>query len=139
LYTANRAVAALLVELNNRPFKKLPGFRRSAFEEFDRPALRPLPAKPYQYAEWITARVGPDYHVAVDEHYYSVSYRYAREQVNVRVTINTVEIFHRGQPIASHGKSARRRFHTTIHCNALYGLECDVSAFDHPVNSLDHP
>ena len=114
LYTANRAVAALLVELNNRPFKKLPGCRRSAFEEFDRPALRPLPAKPYQYAEWITARVGPDYHVAVDEHYYSVSYRYAREQVNVRVTINTVEIFHRGQRIAAHGKSARRRFHTTI-------------------------
>lgn len=111
---ANRAVAVLLVDLNNRPFKKLPGSRRSVFEEIDRPALRPLPDTPYQYADWIVARVGPDYHVEVDQHYYSVSYRYAREQVDVRVTTNTVEIFHRGQRIAAHGKSARRRFHTTI-------------------------
>ena len=114
LDAANQAVAALLVELNSRPFKKLPGCRRSVFDEIDRPALRPLPDRPYQYAEWIVARVGPDYHVEVDQHYYSVSYRYAREQVDVRVTANTVEIFHRGQRIAAHGKSARRRFHSTI-------------------------
>ncbi|KVD77995.1 hypothetical protein WS62_29660 [Burkholderia sp. ABCPW 14] len=40
---ANRAIAALLVELNNRPFMKLPGCRRCAFVELDRPALRLLP------------------------------------------------------------------------------------------------
>ncbi|MGF6483066.1 hypothetical protein QFZ91_005293 [Paraburkholderia sp. JPY419] len=70
---ANRAIAALLVDLNNRPFKKLPGCRRSAFEELDRPALRPLPERPYQYAQWKVARVGIDYHVELDEHFYSVS------------------------------------------------------------------
>jgi transposase len=111
---ANRAVAALLGDLNNRPFKKLPGSRRSVFDEIDRPALRPLPEQPYQYAEWKVARIGPDYHVELDQHYYSVPYRYAREQVDVRYTTNTVEIFHRGQRIAAHGKSARRRYHTTI-------------------------
>jgi transposase len=111
---ANRAVAALLGDLNNRPFKKLPGSRRSVFDEIDRPALRPLPEQPYQYAEWKVARIGPDYHVELDQHYYSVPYRYAREQVDVRHTTNTVEIFHRGQRIAAHGKSARRRYHTTI-------------------------
>jgi len=111
---ANRAIAALLSDLNNRPFKKLPGSRRSVFDEIDRPALRPLPEQPYQYAEWKVARIGPDYHVELDQHYYSVPYRYAREQVDVRHTINTVEIFHRGQRIAAHGKSARRRYHTTI-------------------------
>ncbi|MDR6495280.1 hypothetical protein J2797_005196 [Paraburkholderia terricola] len=100
--------------MNNRPFKKLPGSRRSVFDEIDRPALRPLPEQPYQYAEWKVARIGPDYHVELDQHYYSVPYRYAREQVDVRHTTNTVEIFHRGQRIAAHGKSARRRYHTTI-------------------------
>jgi transposase len=58
LEEANRAIAALLVTLNNKPFKKLPGCRRSAFEELDRPALRPLPERPYQYAQWKVARVG---------------------------------------------------------------------------------
>ncbi|WP_434116063.1 Mu transposase domain-containing protein [Paraburkholderia caffeinilytica] len=48
------------------------------------------------------------------QHYYSIPYRYAREQVDVRATINTVEIFHRGQRIAAHGKSTCSRFHTTI-------------------------
>jgi transposase len=80
---ANRAIAALLTDLNNRPFKKLPGCRRSVFDEIDRPALRPLPERPYQYAEWKVARVGPDYHVELDQHYYSVPYRYAREQVDI--------------------------------------------------------
>jgi hypothetical protein len=32
-------------------------------------------------------------------------YRYAREQVDVRHTTNTVEIFHRGQRIAAHAKA----------------------------------
>ncbi|MGF6937815.1 transposase [Paraburkholderia sp. UCT70] len=111
---ANRAIAALLVELNNRPFKKLPGCRRSAFEELDRPALRPLPDRPYQYAQWKVARVGIDYHVELDEHFYSVSYSHAREQVEVRHTKTTVEIFLRGQRIAAHAKSERRGHHTTI-------------------------
>ncbi|MFC6138534.1 IS21 family transposase [Paraburkholderia silvatlantica] len=111
---ANRASAALLVDLNNRPFKKLPGCRRSAFEELDRPALRPLPERPYQYAQWKVARVGIDYHVELDEHFYSVSYCHAREQVDVRHTKTTVEIFLRGQRIAAHARSERRGHHTTI-------------------------
>src|SRR3990172_1150540 len=40
----NAAIAALLEELNHRPFKKLEGSRRSRFVELDQPALRPLPA-----------------------------------------------------------------------------------------------
>ena len=44
LMELNQAIAALLVDLNNRPFKKLPGCRRSAFLSMDAPALKPLPA-----------------------------------------------------------------------------------------------
>ncbi len=41
----NTAIAALMVELNERPFKRLPGNRRAAFETLDRPAMKPLPAR----------------------------------------------------------------------------------------------
>jgi transposase len=49
LLELNTAIADLLVHLNQRSFKKLPGSRQSVFESLDRPALRPLPAQPYEY------------------------------------------------------------------------------------------
>src|SRR5476649_142376 len=82
----NRALRTLLADLNQRPFKKLPGSRASAFAEMDQPALRPLPECDYEYAEWKVARVGVDYHVEVDGHYYSVPCQHARAQVDVRMT-----------------------------------------------------
>jgi len=48
----NEAIAERLEWLNARPLRKLPGSRRSAFESIDRPALRPLPAEPYVFAQW---------------------------------------------------------------------------------------
>ena len=57
LAEVNAALAPLLATLNARPFKKLPGSRQALFETLDRPALRPLPAQPYEYAEWKLARV----------------------------------------------------------------------------------
>ena len=100
----NQAIAVLMVKFNNKPFKKLPGCRLSAFAEMDKPALRPLPATRYEFAEWKVARVGIDYHVEVIGHYYSVPYRYAREKVDVRLTANIVELFLRGIRIASHAR-----------------------------------
>jgi transposase len=38
----NSAIGQLLGELNDRPFQKLEGSRRSWFDMLDRPALRPL-------------------------------------------------------------------------------------------------
>lgn len=35
----NAAISELLVTLNQRPFKKLPGSRAAAFESIDRPAM----------------------------------------------------------------------------------------------------
>lgn len=114
LAEANRAVAELLEALNRRAFKKLPGCRHSAFIEMDRPALHPLPQQRYEYAEWKTARVGIDYHVEVAGHYYSVPYRLARQQVEVRMTATTVEAFHRGQRFAAHVRSPLKGRHTTL-------------------------
>lgn len=110
----NRAIRLLLAELNQRPFKRLPGSRQSAFETVDRPALKPLPPTRYEFAEWKRATVGIDYHVEVDRHYYSVPYRYARQPVEARFTATTVELFHHGERLASHPRSRVPGGHTTV-------------------------
>jgi transposase len=71
----NAAIRGLLEDLNTRPFRKLPGSRRSQYEALDRPALLVLPAEGYELAEWRKVRVNLDYHVEVAGHYYSVPYQ----------------------------------------------------------------
>ena len=110
----NAAIRTLLEKLNTRPFKKLPGCRREHFESLDQPALQPLPAEPYVYAEWKKARVHIDYHVAVDGHYYSVPHALIKKQLDVRITQNTIELFHRGNRVASHRRSYQKGRHTTV-------------------------
>jgi len=109
----NRAIAELLEELNRRPFKKLPGCRREAFEQIDRPAMRPLPEEPYEYAEWGKVRVHIDYHVEIDGHYYSVPYQLHGQQLDFRATLRTVECFHKHQRVASHQRSFEKGRHKT--------------------------
>lgn len=99
---------------NERPFQKLEGSRKSLFETLDRPALKPLPQTPYEYAEWKKARVNIDYHVDADGHYYSVPHELARQQVDVRMTVTAVEIFHNGVRVASHMRSHQKGRHTTV-------------------------
>lgn len=110
---ANTAIAACVAEINARPFQKLDGSRQSLFEQLDRPALRPLPATRYEFATWHKARVNIDYHIAADKHYYSVPYQLARQQVDVRLSAATVEVFHHSRRVASHVRSYVRHRHTT--------------------------
>jgi transposase len=111
----NQAIQALLVDLNERrPLRRLGVTRRQLLEELDRPALKPLPAEPYVYAEWRARRVGLDYHLDIDGHYYSVPYRFAREQVEVRLTARTVEVFRKGERIAAHLRTSGNGRHTTV-------------------------
>ena len=98
----NRAIRVLLDELNDRPLKKLGVSRRALYEQLDRPALRPLPTARYVLAHWKLCRVNIDYHVQLERHVYSVPYQLVREQVEVRYTTHTVEIFHRDKRVASH-------------------------------------
>ncbi len=105
LEQANRAIATLVYAMNRRLFKKLPGTRLSQFEAIDRPAMRPLPATPYEYAEWIRCRAGMNYHLSVEAHHYSVPFTLAGEEIDVRYTATVVECLHRGNRVASHVRS----------------------------------
>jgi transposase len=114
LTALNTTLTDLRADLNRRPFKKLPGSRQSLFEALDRPALRPLPAQPYEYAEWKLVRVNIDYHVEVDGHYYSVPYALIKQQLDVRLSAHVVEIFHKGTRVVSHPRSSHKGRHTTV-------------------------
>src|SRR3954467_7927805 len=107
-------IPGLLGDPKARVMRKLGGSLRAFFDTIDRPALLPLPAEPYAYAEWRRCRVAPDYHVEVHGHFYSVPSRLIREMVEARITDTTIEVFHAGKRIAAHARSASKRRHTTI-------------------------
>ncbi len=110
----NAAIRELLIELNNRPFKKLDGCRASAFETIDRPAMRPLPEHRYEFAEWKNVTVNIDYHVDITGHYYSVPHNLVHQKIEARFTAATVECFFKGKRVAGHARSHLRGHHTTL-------------------------
>jgi transposase len=114
LSEVNQAIQELLVRLNDRPFRKREGSRRSLFASLDKPALRALPTERYEYGDWETHRVNIDYHVEFDNHWYSVPYQLTQQQVEVRATAAIVEIFHRGLRVSSHARSHVPHAATTV-------------------------
>ncbi|AZG79100.1 IS21 family transposase (plasmid) [Methylocystis rosea] len=115
LAEVNAAIDGMLKTLNEeRPIRRLGVTRRQLFDEIDRPALKALPVEPYEYCEWRLRRVGIDYHVEIDAHYYSVPYRFARAEVEARLTVRGVEIFCKSERIAVHLRMSGNRKHTTI-------------------------
>lgn len=113
LEEARAAVRELLERLNRRPMKQLKRSRREVFEELERRALRPLPQRRYEFAEWARPRVRIDYHVEVDEHFYSVPYQLVGQQLDTRATESVVEIFRKGTRVTSHVRSYEKWKHTT--------------------------
>jgi transposase len=110
----NAAIRDCVAAINTKVMRHVGKSRNELLETIDRPALNALPTTPYSYAEWKRARVAPDYHIEVADHYYSVPSKLIREMVEARITSATVEIFHKGQRIASHAFSPVRNRHTTI-------------------------
>lgn len=110
----NQAIRELLDQLNTRPMKHLGRSRRELFELLDRPALKPLPEQPYEFALWKRARVNIDYHVEFERHYYSVPHMLIHEEVYLRATEGTIEIFFKNRRIASHRRANAPGRHTTL-------------------------
>ncbi|MGH8128528.1 MAG: IS21 family transposase [Gammaproteobacteria bacterium] len=109
----NMAIRGLLEELNHRPFQKLPGSRRETYERLDRPALKALPEKPYAFAVFKQVRVGFDYHVEFEGHYYSVPHPLRRQEVTLRATEHVMEVLHGGRRVATHIRNAEKGQKTT--------------------------
>ena len=101
----NQAISELLVKLNQRPFRKRPGSRATLFLALDKPALSELPQERFDLSQWSKARVNIDYHVVFDSNFYSVPYSLVHELVEIRSLPTTIEVFHKGQRVASHLRS----------------------------------
>jgi transposase len=110
----NAAIRQCLEHLNNRVLRRAKKSRRELFETLDRPVALPLPQKPYEYAEWYQARVNIDYHITVDEHYYSVPFHLLRQKLDIRLTATTVEAFQKGERVAAHVRSYIKGGYTTL-------------------------
>ena len=110
----NVAIAGLVFNLNSRIMRRAGKSRRELFETIEREALRPLPDTPFEYAEWKSVKVHPDYHVEVDKVFYSVPYRLIGRRVEVRLSYRTVEIFYDHQRVASHVRSSQYAGHVTV-------------------------
>jgi len=110
----NEAIAIEVDAINEAPFQKLEGSRRSQFEEVDHPALMPLPRVRYEYAEWLSPRAGVNYHIEVEKHFYSVPHHLMRRKLDVRLSASVLEVFYRGERVASHCRSFRKYGYTTV-------------------------
>jgi len=105
----NEAIWELLDELNGRPMQRIGKSRRELWEQLDRPALKPLPSSRYELGEWKWCRPNIDYHIDVEHHPYSVPYQLRNEDVEARYTASVVEIYYKGNRVASHIRRYDRR------------------------------
>jgi transposase len=112
----NTKIATLIIELNDKPMAApRAGSRRELFDAVERATLKPLPATPYVVGEWtIACTVNVDYHIALDYNFYSVPYRLVHKSVDAFVTSTTVQIFYRGERIASHALATGRNIWKTV-------------------------
>jgi transposase len=116
LFALNQAIAPLLAELNDKPMAPpRDGSRRALFEAVERTALKPLPAEPYVLGQWsIAVAVNLDYHVAIERNFYSVPHELVRKRVDVFVTRTAVQLFYRGERVASHVRRAGKNHWATV-------------------------
>jgi len=104
LHNLNQAIQDALLTYNQINFKGRATSRYSLFEELDKPALQPLPTRPYELKRYIKAIVYKTSHVWLgeDKHYYSVPYRYMGKKVKIAYTTLSVEVYYNYQRIAVH-------------------------------------
>jgi len=135
----NEAIGELIGKLNRRPFLKLPGTRKELYRSIDLPALQPLPAQPYVFAEWkrpasrstitwIWSGIPTAFRIHL-----------SAKEVDVHYTGTTVEILYQGKRVASHARSHRPGKHTKVGTSAKSASEipgvdalADCGMGDHP-------
>jgi len=105
----NCAIREKLEAFSHRPFQKKEGSRYELFRDEELPLLAPLPATPYELAEWKQVTVQFNYHISCDGMLYSVPYEYIKRKVDVRVTDKTIEVFYNHNRIASHQRLHGRK------------------------------
>lgn len=79
---------------------------REAFEQDERPHMRPAPTEPFDVPTWSVATVQPDQHVQVARALYSVPLHRSGARVEIRVDRATVRIYVGTELIKTHPRVA---------------------------------
>lgn len=103
----NQCIKALLIDVNNKPFKQLKGTRQQWFDSLDKPALGSLPKQAYTYTDIKTVKVNIDYHIQYDQHLYSVPHHLVGERLELHASAHLIELYFQHQRIASHARAYR--------------------------------
>lgn len=109
----NARIRELTADLNARIMRHYKASRAELFERLDRPALHALPTSAFEHASWKLVRLNVDYHVELEDHYYSAPFELAHEPLWARVTTTTVELIHGSGRVALHPRSYVKGKHTT--------------------------
>jgi transposase len=109
----NHCIKALLLDVNNKPFKQLEGTRQSWFDTIDRPALAPLPKHAYQYTDIKVVKVNIDYHVQYDKHFYSVPHHLVGEKLEIHAKDKLIEMYFKHKRIISYARKYHPGMTTT--------------------------
>jgi transposase len=109
----NAAIRELREDVNTRTMKRIGQSRKALYEKLDKPALKPLPIQPYEFAIRMQARVGIDYHVAFRQHYYSVPFALVGQGVEIKATEKMVRVYHQGACAAQHLREDTPHAYTT--------------------------
>ncbi|WP_042694722.1 IS21 family transposase [Azospirillum sp. B506] len=99
----NGVLKQLTAQMNEHPFKKMPGSRKERFQDKELPALKPLPTTPFELFDWrYGVRVGDDHHIEHQRSFYSVPSELRGERVDLRYTATILEVMHKGRRVAMH-------------------------------------
>jgi transposase len=109
----NTAIRECLEIINQRKMRVIGKSRKTLWQELDRPVLKPLPPTRYEFAAWSKSKLQINYHVRIDEHFYSAPYTLIHKELWSRSTAETVEIFHQNIRVASHSRSFLKFKYTT--------------------------
>jgi transposase len=111
----NAAISELVEKHNQTRFQGKEYSRRQLFEERERPALKALPATPYELKHYYRGKVQKNSHALLseDKHYYSVPFRYVGQMVKLIYTLEWVEIYCQYERVALHKRSLTKYGYST--------------------------
>ncbi len=109
-----RRVEIALQQVNEAPLTGRSESRQTSYLSEEKDYMLSLPQSPYELAQWSKAKVQPNCHIAYQRKFYSVPFEHLGEEVDVRATRLTVEIFYHHHRIASHKRLSGKIDYATI-------------------------
>ncbi|WP_454060739.1 IS21 family transposase [Elizabethkingia ursingii] len=112
----NAAIAEKMKAHNQKRMQQRPYSREEQYLALEKPALLPLPSKPFEIKSYSELKVGINgcIYLGRDKHYYSVPYQYTGSYVKIIYTRTLVKIFFKGECIATHKRDYKAGSYTLV-------------------------